>query len=84
MTSKPPIQNRFTETEYNDYSTYSSQSAFTSAVDVTMGRESEWATVIDITKSFNTSTCSLIPITKTPLEDTDRCIGGVYTVKSVH
>ena len=78
------MQNKFTELEYGDSSISSSQSAFTSAVDVTMGRESEWATVIDITKSFNTSTCSLIPITKTPLEDTDRCIGGVYAVKSVH
>ena len=34
---KPSIQNMFTELEYKNFSTSSSQSTFTSAVDITIG-----------------------------------------------
>ena len=81
VTSKHPMQNRFTELEYDYSSAPSIKFSFASAVDVTTGRGNYWAAVINITKSFNTYHCSLRLITNITIEDIVRRLGGVSEVK---
>ena len=82
MLEKPPIQNRFTNIQLENFSASSGQSEFFSALYGNSDGGNEWSNVSKIAKYFNTYMCSLESIVNLTIESMDSLLGCVFSAKA--